>query len=279
MSERLALEVAAQTDPGLVRAHNEDAVFADGQAGLALLADGMGGYNAGEVASGIAINLVSRGVLERLQPGRQLNKIDQSTGLTHAAAIMLQQIELANQGIFEAAQARPECEGMGTTLVATLFYADRICVAHIGDSRCYRLRKEKLEQLTHDHSLLQEQLDFGLISPEQARFSLHKNLLTRALGIEETVEVEINEYRIEAGDTYLMCSDGLTDMVEPEMLAQILHEPAFDLKAKAKKLVEQANAAGGRDNISVVLVHVPAGFLPAEGASGGWWQRWLASTS
>src|SRR5205085_2052309 len=174
---------------------------------------------------------------------------------------------------------RPECEGMGTTLVATLFYADRICVAHIGDSRCYRLRKQKLEQLTHDHSLLQEQLDFGLISPEQARFSLHKNLLTRALGIEETVEVEINEYRIEADDVYLLCSDGLTDMLEPTNLAQILHNETLDLTAKADKLVEQANAAGGRDNISVVLVHVPAGFLPVEGTSGGWWQRWLAGTT
>src|SRR5881628_2464770 len=132
MTERTALNVATKTDPGLVRAHNEDAVFVDPQVGLALLADGMGGYNAGEVASGIAISLVSRGLIERLQPGRALHKIDQATGLTHAAAILLQQIELANQGIYEAAQSRPECEGMGTTLVATLLYSDRICVAHVG---------------------------------------------------------------------------------------------------------------------------------------------------
>jgi PPM family protein phosphatase len=277
MSERAVLEVASQTHPGLVRSHNEDAVFVDVDKGLVLLADGMGGYNAGEVASGIAIDLISRGLLERLEPKRPLHKIDQGTGLTHAAAMMLQQIEVANQGIWDAAQARPECAGMGTTLVAALYYTDRICIAHIGDSRCYRMRQGKLEQLTHDHSLLQEQIDLGLITEEQAKFSLHKNLLTRALGIDETVEIEVNEYRLEADDLYLFCSDGLTDMVETDALAQIMLDQDIKLRAKTERMIELANAGGGRDNISVILVRIPPDYLPNEDA-GAWWQRWVAGT-
>ena len=130
------------------------------------------------------------------------------------ALLLQQQIASANKGIYEAAQARPECAGMGTTIVAAVFCGNRVSIGHIGDSRCYRLRGEKFEQLTHDHSLLQEQIDSGQLTPEQARFSLNKNLVTRALGIEAIVPADIAEYRLEANDIYLLCSDGLTDMVD-----------------------------------------------------------------
>jgi protein phosphatase len=141
--------------PGMVRAHNEDSVFSDSASGLVVLADGMGGYNAGEVASGIAVSVVSDGLRAELGSGRELSKVDIQSGLTHAALLLQQQIAAANKGIYEAAQTRPECAGMGTTILAAEFHGNRVSIGHIGDSRCYRLRGEKFEQLTHDHSLLQ----------------------------------------------------------------------------------------------------------------------------
>jgi protein phosphatase len=256
----------------MVRPHNEDSVFADPGSGLVVLADGMGGYNAGEVASGIAVSVVSGGLLPELSSGRELSKVDVQTGLTHAALLLQQQIAAANKGIYEAAQTRPECAGMGTTIVAAVFHGNRVSIGHIGDSRCYRLRGEKFEQLTHDHSLLQEQIDSGQLTPEQAKYSLNKNLVTRALGIEAIVPADIAEYRLEADDIYLLCSDGLTDMVEPTIIHNILTAKRADLPKAAAELVDLANSNGGRDNISVILVHVPAEYLPAV----NWTQRWLA---
>jgi protein phosphatase len=265
------LVVANRSDPGMVRAHNEDSIFVD-RSGLAILADGMGGYNAGEVASGIAGSVIKEGLLPELVSGRDLSKVDIHTGLTHAAMLLQHQIAAANKGIYEAAQSRPECAGMGTTVVATVFHGNRVSIAHIGDSRCYRLRGGKFEQLTRDHSLLQEQIDSGQITADQAKYSLNKNLVTRALGIEAIVPADIAEYRVEANDIYLLCSDGLTDMVDPEVIHNIVDDKRTVLPEAAADLVELANQNGGRDNISVILTRVPAEFLP----TAGWAQRWLA---
>ena len=272
MSARAPLDVASLSHPGMVRTHNEDSVYVDSDAGLAILADGMGGYSAGEVASGIAVNVISKGMLVELTSGRELSKVDVGSGLTHAALLLQQQIALANKGIYEAAQARPECAGMGTTLVTTVFVQNRVSIGHIGDSRCYRLRGDKFEQLTHDHSLLQEQIDSGMLTTEQAKYSLNKNLVTRALGIEAVVPADISEYRVEADDIYLLCSDGLTDMVDAEGVQEIIGSRRGDLAEAAAELIDVANQNGGRDNISVVLVRVPAEFLP----SATWLQRWMA---
>jgi protein phosphatase len=270
--EKVPLDVAMLSHPGMVRPHNEDSVFADSASGLAVLADGMGGYNAGEVASGIAVNVVSDGLQAELASGRELSKVDIQSGLTHAALLLQQQIAAANKGIYEAAQTRPECAGMGTTIVAAVFHGNRVSIGHIGDSRCYRLRGEKFEQLTHDHSLLQEQIDSGQLTPEQAKYSLNKNLVTRALGIEAIVPPDISEYRLEADDVYLLCSDGLTDMVDTEVLRTVVERERADLARAAADLVDLANENGGRDNISVILVHVPPEYLP----SSNWTKRWLA---
>ena len=272
MPDRPPLDCAVLSHKGMVRTHNEDAVFVDANAGIAVLADGMGGYNAGEVASGIAVKVVSGGLTAELSSGRELSKVDVQSGLTHAALLLQQQIAAANKGIYEAAQTRPECAGMGTTIVAAVFHGNRVSIGHIGDSRCYRLRGEKFEQLTHDHSLLQEQIDAGQLTPEQAKYSLNKNLVTRALGIEAIVPPDITEYRLEADDIYLLCSDGLTDMVEPDVLHTMLGRGRANLAKVAADLVDLANENGGRDNISVILVHVPADYLP----SASWTQRWLA---
>ena len=271
MSDRAALDVASLSHPGMVRTHNEDSIFVDGDAGLAVLADGMGGYSAGEVASGIAVNVISTGMLQELNSGRELSKVDIASGLTHAALLLQQQIALANKGIYEAAQQRPECAGMGTTIVAAVFHGNRVSIGHIGDSRCYRLRGEKFEQLTHDHSLLQEQIDSGMLTPEQAKYSLNKNLVTRALGIEAVVPADIAEYRVEAEDVYVLCSDGLTDMVDAEVVREIVAAKRSDLAEAAAELIDVANQNGGRDNVSVVVIRVPPEFLP----TGGWLQRWM----
>ena len=161
---------------------------------------------------------------------------------------------------------------MGTTLVATVFFQNRISIGHIGDSRCYRLRIDRFEQLTHDHSLLQEQIDSGMLTVEQAKYSLNKNLVTRALGIEAVVPPDISEYRIEAEDIYVLCSDGLTDMVDPAAVQEIVASKRSDLAEAAAELIDVANQNGGRDNVSVVLIRVPEGFLP----TGGWLQRWMS---
>src|SRR5438094_7053454 len=262
MSDRAALDVASLSHPGMVRTHNEDSVFVDGDAGLAVLADGMGGYSAGEVASGIAVNVISTGLMPELKSGRELSKVDIGSGLTHAALLLQQQIALANKGIYEAAQARPECAGIGTTLVATVFVQNRVSIGHIGDSRCYRLRADKLDQLTHDHSLLQEQIDSGMLTPEQAKYSLNKNLVTRALGIEAVVPADISEYRVEAEDIYILCSDGLTDMVEADVVRDIVLAKRVDLAEAAAELIDVANQNGGPANISVGRLRVPVDFLP-----------------
>ena len=272
MTERVPLDVASLSHPGMVRSHNEDATFVDGGAGLAVLADGMGGYNAGEVASGIAVEAITTHMLPDLLSRRDLTKVDSASGRTHAALLLQQQIEVANKAIYDAAQARPECAGMGTTIVACVFCGNRASIGHVGDSRCYRLRGGMLEQLTRDHSLLQEQIDSGMLTPERAKYSLNKNLVTRALGIDESAPVDIVEYRIETGDIYLLCSDGLTDMVDAEAICSTLVRHGADLASSATELVDLANRGGGRDNISVVLVGIPPGYLPA----AGWVQRWLA---
>jgi protein phosphatase len=272
MTERVPMEVASLSHPGMVRAHNEDAIFVDAAAGLAVLADGMGGYNAGEVASGIAVETIRINMLPELLSRRDLTKVDSTGGLTHAALLLQQQIAIANKAIFEAANSRPECAGMGTTIVASVFCGTRASIGHVGDSRCYRLRGSKFEQLTRDHSLLQEQIDSGMLTPERAKFSLNKNLVTRALGVDESAPADIVEYRVETGDIYLLCSDGLTDMVDADVIGEILEEERADLSVAAARLIDLANRNGGRDNISVVLVRVPDGFLP----QSGWVQRWLA---
>jgi protein phosphatase len=164
-------------------------------------------------------------------------------------------VDNANLSIYNSANSNAHYAGMGTTLVVTVFKDDKLMVGHIGDSRCYRARKGEFEQITKDHSLLQEQIDAGLITKEQAVNSSIKNLVTRALGVEEVVLLEINEYAVEIGDTYLLCSDGLSDMADHASIARIVLSEA-DLGQKTDSLIQLANQQGGRDNISVVLVEV-----------------------
>ena len=245
-------EFCAQTDQGLVRKNNEDAMAVDSETGLCLLADGMGGYNAGEVASAMAVSFLRQELTAWLsRDGSQASSREVRRNIEACIAHV-------NHSIFSAACSNPDHAGMGTTLVAGVFMEGRLMLGHVGDSRCYRLRGHVLRQITKDHSLLQEQVDAGLMTAEQALESPHRNLITRALGVEEAVQVEINEHRVEPGDMYLLCSDGLSDMVLDAVIESILNFPGTLLQ-KTAALVREANDSGGRDNVSVVLVQAAEG--------------------
>ncbi len=243
-----ALEVATATHSGMVRSHNEDSIAADAGIGLAVLADGMGGYNAGEVASGIAVAMISDEMKKLLGAA--------DAGPDGAEELLSEHVARANAAIYQAAQSQPQYSGMGTTLVAALWHDNKMAVGHVGDSRLYRLRGETLEQITRDHSLLQEQIDSGMITREQARFSQNKNLVTRAVGIDAEVETEVHTYPVQPGDIYMLCSDGLSDMVTDEDLQLTLSSLQANLSLAAEQLGQLANDNGGRDNISVILVRI-----------------------
>lgn len=259
-----ALKTISLTDPGRVRGHNEDCVESRPDIGIHVLADGMGGYNAGEVASGMATSLIASG-LQQAWAKEHLSKLERADAIRLSQQLLQAQVAVANTAIFEAAQRDTNCAGMGTTLVACLFYDNFLTVGHIGDSRLYRMRGDVLEQITRDHSLLQEQIDSGLISKEDARSSHNKNLVTRAVGIDPEVETEIHTYEVQENDIYLLCSDGLNDMIEDEEIQMTLIALRTNLDLSAQQLVQAANDAGGRDNVSVMLIKVLKSFQVERG--------------
>ncbi len=228
---------------------------------LAVLADGMGGYNAGEVASHMATSFIDT------ELGRWLREASDQASDADVRRAMEICVDNANRAIFNAANSNVQYAGMGTTLVVAVFRDTRLLLGHVGDSRCYRLRGGRLQQMTRDHSLLQEQIDAGLITPEQAAFSANKNLVTRAVGVEDTVLLETHQHEVAPGDLYLMCSDGLSDMIDDAAIAQLLQTHA-PLAECGQSLIDAANDAGGKDNISVILARVSGnGGAP----SRSWW--------
>ncbi|MDH3990329.1 MAG: Stp1/IreP family PP2C-type Ser/Thr phosphatase [Gammaproteobacteria bacterium] len=263
-SLRGKIEFAEMSDTGMVREHNEDAIGSIAGMGLMVLADGMGGYNAGEVASGIAVQTITDLAAEGAMR-EERNEIDPHTGLMRQTIVLRDAVARANKIIYQTAQSQTHCEGMGTTLVASMFYDNKISIAHVGDSRAYRLRNEKLEQLTMDHSLLQELVDRGFYSEEEAQRSTNRNYVTRALGVEPTVEVEVQEYEVLPEDIYLLCSDGLPDMVEDEDIHLTISTFNASLDVVGQQLVQLANEHGGRDNVSVMLAQVNDSFAAKKG--------------
>ena len=264
------LKVVQKTDPGKARSRNEDAIASIPRLGVLILADGMGGHNAGEVASGMATSFLASEI-EKQVGERPLFVRPAEEAAAAAHALLKQLIADVNQSIYVAAEANPQYKGMGTTLVVALLYDNRMTVAHIGDSRLYRLRDGQFTQLTKDHSLLQEWIDSGMITPEQAATAQHKNLVTRALGVDPTVEAEIHDHDVLPGDLFLLCSDGLYDMVTDDDTAMTLAALGSNLELAAGQLIDQANDNGGKDNVSVILVRVSAPFPSPR----GWWQRFL----
>jgi len=254
-------EFSSALDAGRARSNNEDSVVVDEGCALAVLADGMGGYNAGEVASSMATSFIST------ELGRWLREAGAQAGDHEVRRAMDICVDNANRAIFNAANSNPQYAGMGTTLVVAAFRDSQLLVGHVGDSRAYRLRGGRIQQITRDHSLLQEQIDAGLITPEQAAFSTNKNLVTRAVGVEDTVLLETHVHEVQPGDLYLLCSDGLSDMLPDPSIERILCTAAA-LQGICQALIEAANDAGGRDNISVILVRSQGGATPA---GRSWW--------
>jgi len=258
-----ALEIVSQTHPGVVRSHNEDCVEFDVSCGLVVLADGMGGHNAGEIASSITVSLITSEIKHSLE---NMRPEDRGEGGEDVGVMLLREkLQKANTAIYNASLSQPQCAGMGTTVVAGLFYDNRLAVAHVGDSRMYRLRGAIFEPITRDHSLLQEQIDRGILSPKDARLSRNKNLITRAVGVDPAVEAEIHVHAVQVGDIYLLCSDGLNDMVADDEIGTRLHMLRANLQLMARQLIEMANDNGGRDNVSVILVKINGEFAVPRG--------------
>lgn len=249
-----AITVVRKTHVGLFREHNEDAIASDRSIGLLLLADGMGGYKAGEVASEIAVLMIAAELTEAMRHPIRYKQL--SAGKLPEAKMMLEAVKKTNATIYQISLNEPQCAGMGTTLVVAIFTSNQLVVGHIGDSRLYRLRDRVLTRLTEDHSLIQEQINAGLISLAQAEVSTKKNLVTRALGVDKTVELELQAFDVLVGDVYLLCSDGLSDLVKDATIAKILHDADDDMAHAANKLVDTANDNGGYDNISVIIAQV-----------------------
>ncbi len=232
-------EQYAGTDTGLQRRANEDSLLA--RAPLFVVADGMGGARAGEVASRIAVETFHAGLAHDANPEEGL--------VAHALA--------ANARIYELSRENAEQAGMGTTLTAVYVGEDEVAVAHVGDSRAYCLRDGELLRLTDDHSLVDELIREGRLTPEEAEEHPQRSIITRALGPEETVEVDTRSFRARAGDLYLLCSDGLTSMVGEARLAELLLQYAHArLRDAGEALIAEANRAGGRDNITVILLRL-----------------------
>lgn len=236
------MAMAALSDRGKVRPINEDSFcLPNGQMYLALVADGMGGHQAGEVASDMATSILSE-----LAAKRGGKDISVKTAVSW--------VRKANAAIYASAQANPAQRGMGTTLTFLYFMHQRVMLGHVGDSRCYRLRDGQLAQLSTDHSLVQELVRSGTITQEEARNHPYKNIITRALGADEQVQVDAHDLQLSRSDVFLLCSDGLTDYLTDEELQDILLEQETDLQQKARKMVDIALERGGRDNITVLLL-------------------------
>lgn len=262
------LDIAVKTDCGRVRPNNEDSVFADAGLGVIVLADGMGGNNGGEVASGMATALLSNS-LAGIMMNCALEENQQHFSNELLRERLIREIEAVNQAIFNVSLSEVHYAGMGTTLVVACFHHNRMLVAHVGDSRLYRLRNARLEQLTRDHSLLQEYLDSGAMRADDVRLLECRGLLTRALGVAPWVEMDLAEHDLHPQDIVLLCSDGLTDMVPDDLIQDILIASGESPQLAAELLVRTANERGGVDNISVAVLRVRGEFTLPE----GWWQK------
>jgi protein phosphatase len=268
---RDTFEVAARTHVGRTRTNNEDNFTVVPELALFVLSDGMGGEAAGELASKIAVEEILRHMkeVERNESGSTPPLGDPNAQFSELTNQLAAAVRRSNRVIWEAAQQHASQRGMGATVVAALLRAPVLSIAHVGDSRIYLHRAGELQQLTEDHSLVMEQVRRGLITKEEAERSEMQNILVRALGAEEAVAAEMDEVFVMPGDQVLLCSDGLTRMVEDSAIAKVIAESAAPQQA-CDRLVEMANENGGEDNITVVLVRV------REAPPKGFWS-WLKS--
>jgi protein phosphatase len=256
----LKIQAAGLSDRGLKRGHNEDSLSLVPDLGLFIVADGMGGHNAGEVASRQAIESVVEFLQRTSQDADVTWPFPTNKNLNDTENTIVSAVKLANRTVCNLSLEHQEYAGMGTTLVSMLLDPDRrhAVVAHVGDSRCYLLRSGQLSQVTMDHSWVSEQLAKNIITAEEAKNHRWKNVITRALGNKLDVEVDVQTQEIQPGDVYLLCSDGLSSMIDDDTIERIMIESP-GLEECLQGLIRAANAAGGLDNITAILVR----FIPA----------------
>ena len=251
-SNKLKVSFSARSDLGLKRKINEDSFLADDDMGLFMVLDGIGGHLAGEVASNLGLNTIKENVRRTLTDKRFAG----NKNLSREAQILNDSLLLANKVIQEAANSQHEYLGMGTTVASLLLGENNIAIAHAGDSRIYLIRENSIKQLTEDHSWVVVQLKRGIITAEEARKSEMKNIITRALGAEKLLSPSINELIPFDNDLFLICSDGLTDLISDEEILEIIIKSRHDLNHAVQKLIDKANEKGGKDNITVILVNI-----------------------
>jgi serine/threonine protein phosphatase PrpC len=251
----MRVRFSGETNVGMKRNHNEDSIYLPHGERLAIVADGMGGHASGEVASRMAVDTIV-GFFRETEQEQELTwpfKIDR--GNRHDINRMVTAIKLANLKIHQEAQRNPSCHGMGTTVVSTLFLDHALVVGHVGDSRLYRLREGMFDQLTEDHSLLNDYIKMKHLTPEEVAAFPHKNVIVRALGMKPSVQVDVIVDQPRLGDVYVACSDGLSSMVgDPEIAAAAGEEP--DLDRLCDRLIAMANGNGGLDNVTVIAVRL-----------------------
>lgn len=252
----MELEASARTDPGPVREHNEDALLVDLDNSVFCIADGMGGHAAGEIASAMAVETVHRILIKGDDPDetrlvREVDAVDQADLLRERLRYAMNQASVA---IRRESEGRPDTKGMGTTLVVLVIEGDQAHLAHVGDSRAYLWRQGRLMRLTRDHTVVQQEIDAGRLTPELARLVPHKHILTQSVGYHGPVEPDTTTRWLEPGDVFLLCSDGVTDPLDDDTLARIFEAQPLDLLADA--IVQAALVAGGEDNITAVIVGV-----------------------
>jgi serine/threonine protein phosphatase PrpC len=250
----LILTVGSKTDMGMARQNNEDNLCVMESSGMLVVADGMGGHASGEVASRIAIDVI-KGYFDVRDIGKQLQIGPYRDEFSEATNRLCSAICLANQAVFEASRSNLQWHGMGTTIASVLITGKQLSIAHVGDSRVYLIRSGNIEQLTDDHSFVSEQVKRDIITREQARESEMKNVLTRALGVGENVEVDLGEMSLFENDALVLCSDGLTNMVDDDDILSTV--TAFNDPSEAcERLVDIANKNGGSDNITVIVARL-----------------------
>ncbi len=252
----ITLQYAGSTDVGKKRGHNEDNLCLVPEENLYLAADGMGGHASGEVASEIAVETVAQFFKDTADDKELTWPYKMEKDLNYQENRLAASIKLANLRIFEEAEGNPGQHGMGTTIVATHVTNGLVYFGHVGDSRIYRLRDGDLEQVTDDHSLLNDYIKMKDLSEEEIENFPHKNVIVRALGMKETVQVDVSHERPEDDDIYLLCSDGLCDMLKDDEIRDIMRKERDNLESCVDALIDAANEAGGNDNITVVLVQV-----------------------
>ncbi len=244
------------SDVGRKREHNEDSFAVVPEDNLFLVADGMGGHAAGEVASRIAVNAIADFMASTRKDAEITWPYEYDTTISVASNRLKTAIRLANQRILDTINERRDLEGMGTTLVSVLLSDGKACVGHVGDSRSYLVRDGVLQQLTGDHSWVNEQVKLGFLTKEDAVRHPFRNVVTRALGSKEDVLVDLIEKPLQVRDTILLCSDGLNTMVDDNTILDILSKSGADMETAARNLIAKANEGGGEDNVTVVLMHI-----------------------